>query len=143
MRCIVNFLSRFSRFGVFAVLLAGCASNPSQRYAGHWVEGGSYSNFVDSHDSRTYLLYDQLPPDVEALMAEQHGYPCPNSQSGTETAVRLVFEGYPTIEHTYDADATPAGTELHITKMISYGPAEPGFIQSRENAAASEPGSGN
>jgi hypothetical protein len=110
------------------ILLAGCAANPVHRFAGHWVEGAPYSLFIDSHDGRTYLLYDQLPKEVESFMEDQHHYPATNSESGQETAIYLVMDGYPDVEKTYDPEGRPAGTELHIARIISYG---------RESAAES------
>jgi hypothetical protein len=122
------------------ITLAGCATNPVHRYAGHWVEGAPYSLFIDSHDGRTYLLYDQLPQEVESYMENQHHYPAMNSESGQEKAISLVMDGYPEVEKTYDPEGTPAGTELHIAKIISYGPAEPAFINARESSAPSPEG---
>lgn len=120
--------------------LAGCATNPVHRYSGHWVEGAPYSLFIDSHDGRTYLLYDQLPQEVESFMEDQHHYPATNSESGMETAMHLVVDGYPEVEKTYDPEGRPAGTELHIAKIISYGPAEPQFISARESSAQTPEG---
>jgi hypothetical protein len=134
MRELIRGFTKLGFMGVAGLLLVGCAANPTHRYSGHWVQGEPYSNFIDSHDGRTYLLYDSLPKDVEDYMESQKGYSVANSESGMESAVHLVVEATMADEHTYDPDATPAGTELHITKVISYGPADPAFVESRKSA---------
>lgn len=133
MRRILRNLVRLAPLGMIGLLLAGCAVNSPHRYSGHWVQGEPYSNFIDDRNN-TYLLYDALPKDVEDFMESQHRYSVANSESGMESAIRLVVEGTLEPEKTYDPNADPAGTELHVTKVISYGPAEPGFIESRKNA---------
>ncbi len=128
-------LPRLALVWIAVLLLAGCAINSPHRYSGHWVEGVPYSLFIDSRDHRTYLLYDPLPKEVEDFLKDQHHYLVPNSESGEETAIQLVIEAYPELEKTFDPDGTPAGTELHVTKVISYGPADPAFIEKRKNGA--------
>jgi len=136
-------MTRIPRFFATAALsgammpllfLAGCATDSPHQFAGHWVEGAPYSNFIEDRTGRTYLLYDPLPKDVEDFMESQRHYPVGNSESGMESAVYLVLEGYPEPEKTYDPNATPAGDELHVTKVISFGPPHPDFVQKRQGS---------
>ena len=117
--------------GLCVATFFSCAGNPKphiQRFAGHWISGACYSNFTLDGSGEVYgIYYDKLPREVQDFFLSQRSYPTAASESGDETSIYVVLDGYltPCIYSSCE--------EIHVQRILRFEPAHKDFIASRKD----------